>query len=93
MKNVDSLADQVWYHGILSREESDQLLEIDGDFLVRCSAINAKSDQYVLSCKWVSSNTRTNIDRLYRGNYNILKVALYNTHHSLFCRAMDIFNT
>ena len=56
MKNpaVESLTDQVWYHGILSREESDQLLEVDGDFLVRCSAINAKSDQYVLSCKWVS---------------------------------------
>jgi len=49
----ENLADQIWYHGLMTREAADAVLEMDGDFLVRCSAINPTHDQYVLSCKWV----------------------------------------
>jgi len=51
----DNLTDQIWYHGLLTREAADALLEIDGDFLVRCSTMNQSND-IVLSCKWDSQS-------------------------------------
>ncbi|XP_072320036.1 SH2 domain-containing protein 3A [Eucyclogobius newberryi] len=48
--STDDLRSHAWYHGPLSREGSEALLERDGDFLVRESS-SAPGD-YVLSCFW-----------------------------------------
>ncbi|KAM4663708.1 uncharacterized protein O3C94_011993 [Discoglossus pictus] len=41
------LAQQEWYHGQISRQETESLLDKDGDFLVRASS--GKPGEYVLS--------------------------------------------
>ncbi|KAG2466722.1 SHC3 protein, partial [Polypterus senegalus] len=43
----DELKSEPWYHGEMSRKEAEQLLKIDGDFLVRKSTTNPGS--YVLT--------------------------------------------
>ncbi|XP_063815130.1 breast cancer anti-estrogen resistance protein 3 homolog [Pseudophryne corroboree] len=48
----EDLRSHAWYHGPLSRQEAESLLQIDGDFLIRDSLSSA--GDYVLSCK--SSN-------------------------------------
>ncbi|KAF7663435.1 hypothetical protein LDENG_00209750 [Lucifuga dentata] len=48
--STEDLRSHAWYHGQLSREAAESLLERDGDFLVRDST-SAPSD-YVLSCLW-----------------------------------------
>ncbi|XP_055080874.1 breast cancer anti-estrogen resistance protein 3 homolog isoform X2 [Periophthalmus magnuspinnatus] len=48
--STDDVRSHAWYHGALSREASEALLERDGDFLVRESS-SAEGD-YVLSCFW-----------------------------------------
>ena len=58
----DNLTDQIWYHGLLTREAADSLLEIDGDFLVRCSTMNQSND-IVLSCKWVRIERQRNFSK------------------------------
>ncbi|XP_034044291.1 breast cancer anti-estrogen resistance protein 3 isoform X2 [Thalassophryne amazonica] len=47
---TEDLKSHAWYHGPLSREDAESLLEGDGDFLVRDSS-SAPGD-YVLSCYW-----------------------------------------
>lgn len=41
-----------WYHGNISRIEAEQLLEEEGQFLVRDSASSGRSGDYALSCVW-----------------------------------------
>lgn len=48
--STEDLRSHAWYHGPLSRESAESLLERDGDFLVRDSS-SAPGD-YVLSCYW-----------------------------------------
>ncbi|KAM3864632.1 breast cancer anti-estrogen resistance protein 3 homolog [Diretmus argenteus] len=48
--STEDLRSHAWYHGALSREGAESLLERDGDFLVRDSS-SAPGD-YVLSCYW-----------------------------------------
>ncbi|XP_074520227.1 breast cancer anti-estrogen resistance protein 3 homolog isoform X1 [Halichoeres trimaculatus] len=48
--STDDPRSHAWYHGPLSREATESLLERDGDFLVRDSS-SAPGD-YVLSCFW-----------------------------------------
>ncbi|XP_047434567.1 breast cancer anti-estrogen resistance protein 3 homolog isoform X2 [Mugil cephalus] len=48
--STDDLRSHAWYHGPLSREAAESLLERDGDFLVRDSS-SAPGD-YVLSSFW-----------------------------------------
>ncbi|XP_038568829.1 breast cancer anti-estrogen resistance protein 3 homolog isoform X3 [Micropterus salmoides] len=48
--STEDLRSHAWYHGLLSREAAESLLEKDGDFLVRDSS-SAPGD-YVLSCFW-----------------------------------------
>ncbi|XP_071765444.2 SH2 domain-containing protein 3A isoform X1 [Centroberyx gerrardi] len=48
--STEDLRSHAWYHGPLSREGVESLLERDGDFLVRDSS-SAPGD-YVLSCYW-----------------------------------------
>uniref|UniRef100_A0A667WJN0 SH2 domain containing 3A n=1 Tax=Myripristis murdjan TaxID=586833 RepID=A0A667WJN0_9TELE len=48
--NSEDPRSHAWYHGPLSRESAESLLERDGDFLVRDSS-SAPGD-YVLSCYW-----------------------------------------
>ncbi|XP_056135473.1 breast cancer anti-estrogen resistance protein 3 homolog [Lampris incognitus] len=48
--DTEDLRSHAWYHGPLSREGAESLLERDGDFLVRDSS-SAPGD-YVLSCYW-----------------------------------------
>lgn len=48
--STEDIRSHAWYHGPLSREASEALLERDGDFLVRESS-SAPGD-YVLSCFW-----------------------------------------
>ncbi|XP_071818125.1 tyrosine-protein kinase Fer-like isoform X2 [Apostichopus japonicus] len=43
------LEDEAWYHGALPRQEMEELLKQEGDFIVRFKS-NA-SGQYVLSCR------------------------------------------
>ncbi|XP_069808890.1 breast cancer anti-estrogen resistance protein 3 homolog [Dendropsophus ebraccatus] len=44
----EDLRSHAWYHGALSRQESERLLQTDGDFLIRDS-LSSPGD-YVLSC-------------------------------------------
>ncbi|CAB3992692.1 tyrosine- kinase Fer isoform X1 [Paramuricea clavata] len=44
------LEDELWYHGMISREETEALLKNGGDYLVRES--KRKPGNYVLSAKW-----------------------------------------
>ena len=44
------LEDELWYHGQISREETDALLQQNGDYLVREST--RKPGSYVLSARW-----------------------------------------
>ena len=44
------LEDELWYHGVISREETEALLTNCGDYLVRES--KRKPGNYVLSAKW-----------------------------------------
>ncbi|CAL8330748.1 unnamed protein product [Merluccius merluccius] len=50
--SVDDLRSHAWYHGPLSRERAETLLERDGDFLVRDSSSSSGPGDYVLSCYW-----------------------------------------
>lgn len=45
--SIDQLVKEIWFHGAISRKESEDLLVNDGDFLVRESLL--KSGQYVLT--------------------------------------------
>lgn len=47
--HLGCLEDQEWYHGAITRMESEQLVVSDGDFLVRESQVSPK--QYVLTGK------------------------------------------
>ncbi|XP_051033627.1 SH2 domain-containing protein 3A [Phodopus roborovskii] len=49
-QDKDDLACQPWYHGPLSRQEAEALLQQDGDFLVRAS--ESESGYPVISCRW-----------------------------------------
>ncbi|KAM6216720.1 SH2 domain-containing protein 3A [Rhynchocyon petersi] len=46
----EDLASQPWYHGPLSRQKAEALLQQDGDFLVRTSV--SRGGHPVLSCRW-----------------------------------------
>lgn len=48
--STEDLKSHAWYHGPISREGAESLMEKDGDFLVRDSS-SAPGD-YVLSCYW-----------------------------------------
>uniref|UniRef100_A0A3Q3IND1 Tyrosine-protein kinase n=1 Tax=Monopterus albus TaxID=43700 RepID=A0A3Q3IND1_MONAL len=60
------LGQQDWYHGAIPRPEVQQLLQSDGDFLVRKSQ---EKQGYVLSVQWDGSCKHfliQNIDNMYR---------------------------
>ncbi|XP_061089298.1 breast cancer anti-estrogen resistance protein 3 homolog isoform X3 [Conger conger] len=48
--STEDLRSHAWYHGQLPREGTEELLERDGDFLIRDS-LTSPGD-YVLSCQW-----------------------------------------
>ncbi|KAJ8336797.1 hypothetical protein SKAU_G00380170 [Synaphobranchus kaupii] len=48
--STEDLRSHAWYHGQLQREGAEELLERDGDFLIRDS-LSSPGD-YVLSCHW-----------------------------------------
>uniref|UniRef100_A0A8C4Z8X2 Breast cancer anti-estrogen resistance protein 3 n=1 Tax=Gadus morhua TaxID=8049 RepID=A0A8C4Z8X2_GADMO len=48
--STEDLRSHAWYHGPVSREGAEALLERDGDFLVRDSS--SGPGDYVLSCYW-----------------------------------------
>ncbi|XP_066516544.1 breast cancer anti-estrogen resistance protein 3 homolog [Hoplias malabaricus] len=48
--NTEDIRSHAWYHGQLQREGAEELLQRDGDFLVRDSL--SCSGDYVLSCRW-----------------------------------------
>ncbi|XP_075854475.1 SH2 domain-containing protein 3A [Microcebus murinus] len=52
-QNGEDLAGQPWYHGPLSRQKAEALLQQDGDFLVRASG--SRGGHPVISCRWRGS--------------------------------------
>lgn len=44
------LENETWYHGMISRQETEEMLRQNGDFLVRESS--KKPGSYVLSVQW-----------------------------------------
>ncbi|KAF5911588.1 SH2 domain-containing protein 3A isoform X1 [Diceros bicornis minor] len=46
----EDFAGQPWYHGPLSRQKAEALLQQDGDFLVRASG--SRGGHPVISCRW-----------------------------------------
>uniref|UniRef100_A0A3B4E0H4 SH2 domain containing 3A n=1 Tax=Pygocentrus nattereri TaxID=42514 RepID=A0A3B4E0H4_PYGNA len=48
--STEDIRSHAWYHGQLQREGAEELLQRDGDFLVRDST--SSSGDYVLSCMW-----------------------------------------
>ncbi|CAI9169932.1 unnamed protein product [Rangifer tarandus platyrhynchus] len=55
---------QPWYHGPLSRQKAEDLLQQDGDFLVRAS--KSRGGHPVISCRWRGSAL----------HFEVLRVAL-----------------
>ncbi|KAG8519034.1 SH2 domain-containing protein 3A [Galemys pyrenaicus] len=53
LQNEEDLASQSWYHGPLSRQKAEVLLQRDGDFLVRASG--SRGGHPVISCRWRGS--------------------------------------
>ncbi|PNJ04155.1 SH2D3A isoform 5, partial [Pongo abelii] len=49
----EDLVGQPWYHGLLSRQKAEALLQQDGDFLVRASG--SRGGNPVVSCRWRGS--------------------------------------
>ncbi|KAB1260091.1 SH2 domain-containing protein 3A [Camelus dromedarius] len=49
----EDVAAQPWYHGPLSRQKAEALLQQDGDFLVRASG--SRGGHPVISCRWRGS--------------------------------------
>nr|CAG4638573.1 EOG090X098F [Cyclestheria hislopi] len=47
MQNETQLSQEIWFHGPISRKEAEDLLKLDGDFLVRES--QGSQGQYVLT--------------------------------------------
>ncbi|XP_063059455.1 breast cancer anti-estrogen resistance protein 3 homolog isoform X2 [Engraulis encrasicolus] len=48
--NTEDIRSHAWYHGDIHREDAEELMERDGDFLIRNSRSSA--NDYVLSCRW-----------------------------------------
>ncbi|XP_062865486.1 breast cancer anti-estrogen resistance protein 3 homolog isoform X2 [Trichomycterus rosablanca] len=48
--STDDIRSHAWYHGQLQREETEELLQDEGDFLVRDS--RSSNGNFVLSCMW-----------------------------------------
>ncbi|XP_008158402.2 SH2 domain-containing protein 3A isoform X1 [Eptesicus fuscus] len=63
-QNGEDFASQPWYHGLLSRQKAEALLQQDGDFLVRAS--RTCGDHPVISCRWQGSAL----------HFEVLRVAL-----------------
>lgn len=63
-QNGEDFASQPWYHGLLSRQKAEALLQRDGDFLVRAS--RTCGDHPVISCRWRGSAL----------HFEVLRVAL-----------------
>ncbi|XP_059244795.1 SH2 domain-containing protein 3A isoform X4 [Mustela nigripes] len=53
LQDGEDLASQPWYHGPLSRQKAEALLQQDGDFLVRASG--SRVGRPVISCRWQGS--------------------------------------
>lgn len=49
------LRSHAWYHGPIPRQKTEELLKIEGDFLVRDCA--SQPGNYVLSCKSKTNQT------------------------------------
>nr|XP_044609125.1 SH2 domain-containing protein 3A isoform X6 [Equus asinus] len=60
----EDIASQPWYHGPLSRQKAEALLQQDGDFLVRASG--SRGGHPVISCRWRGSAL----------HFEVLRVAL-----------------
>ncbi|XP_032990560.1 SH2 domain-containing protein 3A isoform X3 [Rhinolophus ferrumequinum] len=60
----EDFASQPWYHGPLSRQKAEALLQQDGDFLVRASG--SDGGHPVISCRWRGSAL----------HFEVLRVAL-----------------
>ncbi|XP_077632314.1 SH2 domain-containing protein 3A isoform X1 [Crocuta crocuta] len=60
----EDFAGQPWYHGPLSRQKAEALLQQDGDFLVRASG--SRGGHPVISCRWQGSAL----------HFEVLRVAL-----------------
>ncbi|XP_055965531.1 SH2 domain-containing protein 3A [Sorex fumeus] len=54
---------QLWYHGPLSRQKAEALLQRDGDFLVRASG--SRGGQPVISCRWQGSALHFEVLRVF----------------------------
>ncbi|XP_012585196.1 PREDICTED: SH2 domain-containing protein 3A isoform X2 [Condylura cristata] len=52
-QNEEDFASHSWYHGPLSRQKAEALLQQDGDFLVRASG--SRGGHPVISCRWRGS--------------------------------------
>ncbi|MFT7802614.1 breast cancer anti-estrogen resistance protein 3-like isoform X1 [Arapaima gigas] len=48
--STDDIKSHAWYHGQISREGAEALLQRDGDFLIRDS--RSSPGDYVLTCQW-----------------------------------------
>nr|XP_025844280.1 SH2 domain-containing protein 3A isoform X1 [Vulpes vulpes] len=60
----EDFASQPWYHGPISRQKAEALLQQDGDFLVRAS--RSRGGHPVISCRWQGSAL----------HFEVLRVAL-----------------
>ncbi|XP_006896478.1 PREDICTED: SH2 domain-containing protein 3A [Elephantulus edwardii] len=58
----EDLSRQPWYHGPLSRQKAEALLQHDGDFLVRASG--SRGGPPVLSCRWRGSTLHFEVLRV-----------------------------
>ncbi|XP_054418272.1 SH2 domain-containing protein 3A [Pteronotus mesoamericanus] len=63
-RDGEDFANQTWYHGPLSRQKAEALLQQDGDFLVRASP--SRGGHPVISCRWQGSAL----------HFEVLRVAL-----------------
>ncbi|XP_040098036.1 SH2 domain-containing protein 3A isoform X1 [Oryx dammah] len=64
LQDGEDFVGQPWYHGPLSRQKAEDLLQQDGDFLVRAS--KSRGGHPVISCRWRGSAL----------HFEVLRVAL-----------------
>jgi hypothetical protein len=55
-----------WYHGNLTRQRAEVLLETDGDFLVRDCSSSGRPGDFVLSCRWKNANLHFLVHKVHR---------------------------
>jgi len=77
----EDLRAHVWYHGNISRNEAESLLQNDGDFLIRDCSSGRRGD-FVLTCRWKKTNLHFLIQQV-RNSQRVKPHTIMFDYHSV----------